>query len=202
MSEDPLNSLTPKQAWEMLNEDARAILIDIRSSMEYLFVGHPKGAVHVAWIDEPDWVVNPHFVTEVRQLILGGVVEDDAQGSAPIILICRSGKRSKEAGHKLLEAGITVRYFPYARGGERGPGYRHLRSVRCAQNRNQAMTDAKNQKFDSLPSGDCEAASTVDRGYLAGNKIGISGTPALIKSNGEKIEGYRPYQELIPQLLR
>lgn len=107
---DELQGLTPKQAWKLINEDARALLVDIRSSMEYLFVGHPKGAVHVPWIDEPDWVVNPHFVTEVRKLILGGVVEDDAQGSVPIILICRSGKRSKEAGHKLLEAGITNVY--------------------------------------------------------------------------------------------
>lgn len=41
----------------------------------------------------------------------------------------------------------------------------------------------------------------VDRGYLAGKKIGISGTPTLVKPDGEKIEGYRPYQELIPQLL-
>lgn len=102
---------------------------------------------------------------------------------------------------KLQEAGITVRYFPFPRGGSRGPGYQHLKSVWCAEDRNQAMTDAKNQEFDDLPAGDCSAAETVDRGYLAGQKIGISGTPALIKSNGEKIEGYRPYQELIPQIL-
>ncbi|MBT8433943.1 MAG: thioredoxin fold domain-containing protein [Gammaproteobacteria bacterium] len=103
---------------------------------------------------------------------------------------------------ELQEAGITVRYFPYARGGSRGPGYQHLRSVWCAEDRNQALTDAKNQRFDDLPPGDCAAAAMVDRGYLVGNKIGISGTPALFKSNGEKIEGYRPYQELIPQVLQ
>jgi thiol:disulfide interchange protein DsbC len=103
---------------------------------------------------------------------------------------------------KLQKAGITVRYFPYARGGSRGPGYQHLRSVWCSEDRVQAMTDAKNQNFDGLPPGDCAAAAVVDRGYLAGNEIGISGTPALLKSNGEKIEGYRPYQELIPQLLQ
>ena len=107
---DKLHSLTPQEAWQLINDDPRVLLVDIRSSMEYLFVGHPKGAVHVPWIDEPDWVVNPHFVTDVRKLILGGVVEDDAQGSAPIILICRSGKRSKEAGHELLKAGITNVY--------------------------------------------------------------------------------------------
>jgi thiol:disulfide interchange protein DsbC len=103
---------------------------------------------------------------------------------------------------QLQEAGITVRYFPYARGGSRGPGYQHLRSVWCAEDRRQAMTDAKNKLFDDLPPGDCAAAEMVDRGYLVGNRIGISGTPALFKSNGEKIEGYRPYQELIPQILQ
>jgi rhodanese-related sulfurtransferase len=100
-----LKSLHPKAAWQMCRDNPRTLLIDIRSSMEYLFVGHPEGAVHVPWIDEPDWVVNPHFVTDVRKLMLGGVV-DGSTGSAPVILICRSGKRSKEAGQVLVDAGI------------------------------------------------------------------------------------------------
>lgn len=103
---------------------------------------------------------------------------------------------------KLQAAGITVRYIPYPRGGRNGPGYRHLQSVWCAEDRKQAMTDAKNRIYDNLPAGNCAAAALVDRGYIAGNDIGISGTPALIKSNGEKIEGYSTYQELIPQVLR
>ena len=106
MTTKGLTNLTPEQAWNMMNDDTRAIMVDIRSSMEYLFVGHPKGAIHIAWIDEPDWTINPDFVTEVRKLILGGVIEDEDSGSVPIILICRSGKRSKDAGHLLLEAGI------------------------------------------------------------------------------------------------
>jgi len=98
--------LSPKQAWQILKDDSRAVLVDIRSSMEFLFVGHPKGAVHVAWIDEPDWDVNPEFVTEIRKLMLGGVVCHEDEGCAPVILICRSGKRSLEAGRALLEAGM------------------------------------------------------------------------------------------------
>lgn len=99
-------SLTPKEAWDLLQHDPRAVLIDIRSTMEYLFVGHPLGAVHIPWIDEPDWTVNPHFVIKVRELLLGGVIGGDGSGGAPIILICRSGKRSKEAGKALMEAGV------------------------------------------------------------------------------------------------
>lgn len=102
-----LGSLTPKQAFELLQDDPRAVLVDIRSTMEYLFVGHPAGAVHIPWIDEPDWTVNPHFVTDVRKLMLGGVVCEPDDGCAPVVLICRSGKRSKEAGKALLDAGLS-----------------------------------------------------------------------------------------------
>lgn len=105
-----LHDISPKDAHDMLNRDPRAILVDIRSSMEYLFVGHPVGAVHVPWIDEPDWEVNPHFVAEVRKLMLGGAVCATEEGCAPIILICRSGKRSQEAGKLLISDGLTNIY--------------------------------------------------------------------------------------------
>ena len=99
--------ISAKQAYDMLEANPKGLLVDIRSSMEFLFVGHPVGAVHIPWIDEPDWDINPNFVAEVRKLLLGGVACDEDEGCVPVILICRSGKRSKQAGHKLLEAGLT-----------------------------------------------------------------------------------------------
>jgi len=104
LKESELNHLTPAETCEILENDSRALLVDIRSNMEYLFVGHPKGSVHVPWIDEPDWTINPHFVRDIRQLLLGGVSEGEV-GPA-IILICRSGKRSIDAGQLLLEQGL------------------------------------------------------------------------------------------------
>lgn len=103
-------NVSPKQAYEMLQKNPRSLLIDIRSSMEFLFVGHPVGAVHIPWIDEPDWDINPHFVAEVRKLLLGGAVCDEGENCPAIILICRSGKRSKQAGETLLEAGLANVY--------------------------------------------------------------------------------------------
>ncbi|WP_457666363.1 rhodanese-like domain-containing protein [Thiolapillus sp.] len=102
--------LSAKAAYKLILENPRALLIDVRSSMEFLFVGHPVGAVHIPWIDEPDWDINPNFVTDIRQLLLGGVVCDEEHSCAPVILICRSGKRSLEAGKRLLEAGMTDIY--------------------------------------------------------------------------------------------
>lgn len=115
---------------------------------------------------------------------------------------CPFCQKLHEEIDKLQAAGIRVRYLPYPRGGTTGPGYQTLKSVWCAGDREQAMTDAKNNRFDDLPPGDCAQAAVIDRGYVAGNQVGISGTPALFTSQGEKIEGYRPYQELIPFLLR
>lgn len=110
MSNRELKNISPQEAWKLMNDDPRALLVDIRSSMEYLFVGHPKGAVHVAWIDEPEWKVNPEFTIEIRKLILGGVVHSGEISSAPVMLICRSGKRSVEAGNQLIADGMTNVY--------------------------------------------------------------------------------------------
>ena len=105
-----VKGLSPKEAAKLLHGDPRALLIDVRSSMEFLFVGHPEGAVHVAWIDEPDWKVNENFTTDIRKLLLGGVIRGNEIHSAPIVLICRSGIRSLEAGQKLIDDGMTSVY--------------------------------------------------------------------------------------------
>ena len=49
------------------------------------------------------------YEDEIRQLVLGGVCGDEASHPA-IILICRSGKRSLEAGQLLLENGFDHVY--------------------------------------------------------------------------------------------
>jgi len=100
-------TLIPREAWQLLQDDPRSVLVDIRSTMEFLFVGHPSSALHVAWIDEPEWTVNPHFVTDVRKVMLGGATAHGDITGAPVILICRSGKRSIDAGSALLEAGFS-----------------------------------------------------------------------------------------------
>jgi len=110
MSESKIGGLSPLQAKQFLDEQPRAVLIDIRSNMEYLFVGHPAGAVHIPWIDEPDWTINPDFVTQVRMLLLGGVADHEGNEQAAIVLICRSGKRSLEAGKVLIDAGFSEVY--------------------------------------------------------------------------------------------
>jgi rhodanese-related sulfurtransferase len=78
--------------------------------MEYFFVGHPVGAHHVAWNDGPDWEINPHFVGQVKKV---------ASMNRPIVLICRSGHRSLDAGVALEKAGFGDVYN--VRDGFEGP---------------------------------------------------------------------------------
>ena len=99
-----MDHLDPGQAQEFLRKNADALFIDCRSEMEYLFVGHPVGALHVAWNDGPDWDVNPHFVGQVKKLA------GTNHATRAIVLICRSGNRSQEAGETLERHGLASVY--------------------------------------------------------------------------------------------
>jgi rhodanese-related sulfurtransferase len=99
-----MKHLAPREAFEFLHKTPQALLVDCRSEMEYLFVGHPAGALHVSWNDGPDWEVNPHFVGQVKK------VAGTNHAHRPIVLICRSGNRSIEAGEALERCGFTDVY--------------------------------------------------------------------------------------------
>jgi rhodanese-related sulfurtransferase len=96
-----MQHLTPLQTHEFLQSRPEAVFIDVRSELEYLFVGHPIGAILIPWYNTPDWDLNPHFVAEVKMA---------ASLNRPVVLICRSGNRSVEAGLKLEAAGLGEVY--------------------------------------------------------------------------------------------
>ena len=94
-----MKHMTPRETVRFLEENPEAVFIDCRSEMEYYFVGHPVGAHHVAWNDGPDWDINPHFVGQVKKV---------ASMNRPVVLICRSGHRSIDAGMALEKAGFAA----------------------------------------------------------------------------------------------
>jgi rhodanese-related sulfurtransferase len=96
-----MQHLTPKEAFEFLKQSPDAVFVDCRSEMEYLFVGHPQGAILVPWNDGPNWDINPEFVSHVKKA---------TSINRPVVLICRSGNRSLDAGRALEEAGFTKIY--------------------------------------------------------------------------------------------
>jgi rhodanese-related sulfurtransferase len=96
-----MQHLTPKEAFEFLKQNPNAVFVDCRSEMEYLFVGHPQGAILVPWNDGPNWDINPDFVAHVKKA---------TSINRPVVLICRSGNRSLDAGRALEESGFSKIY--------------------------------------------------------------------------------------------
>ena len=59
--------VSPKQAREMLDSDPNSVLLDVRSKVEFDYVGHPIGAVNVPWQEPPGWKETPEFAGLVRK---------------------------------------------------------------------------------------------------------------------------------------
>ena len=99
---------------------------------------------------------------------------------------CRRLHQQMADYHKL---GIGVRYVAFPRTGPGTDTWNTMQSIWCAQERSEAMTRAKAGGF--TPEKSCDSVS-VERHYELGRQIGLSGTPALLTSNGQLIPGYVP----------
>jgi thiol:disulfide interchange protein DsbC len=86
----------------------------------------------------------------------------------------------------VLALGIRVRYVAYPRGGEASTALPKMISVWCSDDRKRSLTQAKHGQ--DLPTKTCD--NHVLEHYNLGNKIGISGTPAIVLANGRVIPGY------------
>ncbi|CAC9460130.1 rhodanese-like domain-containing protein [bacterium endosymbiont of Bathymodiolus sp. 5 South] len=90
----------PKNALERLKANKDAVLIDVRCEAENKFVGRPVDCIFVPWLDDPDWEANEdEFIAAIGRF--------NCQKDTEIILICRSGYRSGDAGKCLLKFGFT-----------------------------------------------------------------------------------------------
>jgi len=96
------------KAWDQLQSDPKAQLIDVRTMAEWNFVGVPDLAaagrrVHcVEWQTFPSGTPNSGFVEQAKQaLAAAGTATSD-----PVLLICRSGARSRAAAIALTDAGF------------------------------------------------------------------------------------------------
>ena len=96
-----MKHLTPVETQAYLSARPEALFLDVRMELEYLYVGHPPGVVHVAWYEYPEMQPDVEgFVAQVRREA-GGALDK------PLVLLCRSGTRTVAAGHALEAAGFT-----------------------------------------------------------------------------------------------
>lgn len=94
------------------------------------------------------------------------------------------------------DAGISIRYMLFPRGGLASHSYEKAVSVWCAGDQRAALTAAKlGTEPDPLQ---CE--NPVKSHYEIGNLLGVTGTPALLTTDGQLIPGYVPPADLRKRL--
>lgn len=105
---DYAGDIDAAEAWEQLQNDPKAQLIDVRTVAEWNFVGLPdlsslSRRTHcVEWQSFPTGAQNPGFVNEAVQALSAA----GADKSSPVLLLCRSGARSRAAAMALTAAGF------------------------------------------------------------------------------------------------
>lgn len=99
---------------------------------------------------------------------------------------------------ELNENEITVRYLAYPRSGVGSSTYQKMINVWCAEDRPQALTDAKNGR--PAKASDCK--NPVAHQHALGREMGVRGTPAIFLESGRAVPGYMPPDELLRVLGR
>ena len=85
-----------KTCWEKLRQEASAQLVDVRTSVEWIFVGVPvlaplkKEVIFSEWQRFPDMQLNEGFCDQVAAQL----ERKKANFDSSIFMICRSGVRS------------------------------------------------------------------------------------------------------------
>jgi len=94
------------------------------------------------------------------------------------------------------ERGIKVRYTAFPRAGLSSPTYDTMVSVWCADDPQQAMTDAKAGRDVSPRQCENPVAAHFDLGRL----VGVRGTPTIVLEDGRVVPGYVPAGRLAAML--
>ncbi len=95
------------ETWKRLEGDPKGVLVDVRTSAEWAFVGIPdlskagREVLLMEWQTFPDSRVAPDFAERMDAALAANGVEK----STEIFFICRSGGRSRMAAEVMAAAG-------------------------------------------------------------------------------------------------
>jgi len=100
--------IAPKEAWQLMESEPHAVLVDVRTEPEWAFVGVPdlsalgRRPLMLSWQLFPSMQRNPDFETALAAEGLGR--------SQAMLFLCRSGSRSAAAAAAMTQAGFTRCY--------------------------------------------------------------------------------------------
>jgi rhodanese-related sulfurtransferase len=105
-----VSQTNPKDAFAILQNDDKAVLIDVRTKPELDFVGCVDTAkfaaksVFLQWKIYPDMAMNHNFVDELDNIVKS-TFSDDNPEEIKLLFLCRSGARSLEASMFMSDLG-------------------------------------------------------------------------------------------------
>lgn len=100
--------VTAQEAWNMLEKDQNAILVDVRTDEEWKQVGVPdlsrlqKKPLLLSWRLLPVMQVNASFMSTLTKAV--------ADKATTLLFLCRSGARSAEAAKVMTQQGYVNCY--------------------------------------------------------------------------------------------
>jgi rhodanese-related sulfurtransferase len=99
-------AVSPNEAFELLQLDPNARLVDVRTRAELDWVGRPLVGdgqyVHIEWTRYPGGVPNAEFLDQLKQAL--------PSPDTPVLFLCRSAARSKLAAVAAAQAGFEKAY--------------------------------------------------------------------------------------------
>jgi len=108
MSTQYKGDITPEEAWNLLSENKKAVLVDVRTLAEWKCVGVTnlsniaKDNIFIEWVSFPDRIPNENFNSELTSAV--------SDKETPIYFLCRTGVRSIAAAIAATNLGYENSY--------------------------------------------------------------------------------------------
>ena len=107
---------------------------------------------------------------------------------------CPYCRKLHEEVPALNKMGVQVNYLAFPRGGPGSPAHQKMQTIWCG-------TEAqRRERMDEIKSGERLDNESCDNPvldqYMLGQKLGVTGTPALITDDGTLLPGYMPAARL------
>lgn len=94
-------ALTPREAFELLQQNPEVVLVDVRTQAELELVGRVPNAVNIEWATYPGMVKNQDFAKQLA---------DNVDKNLTVIFMCRTGGRSHNAAVVAEQLGFDKAY--------------------------------------------------------------------------------------------
>ena len=94
-------ALTPHEAFQILQANPEALLVDVRTQAELELVGRIPNAFNIEWATYPGMVKNQDFAKQLA---------DNVDKNLMVIFMCRTGGRSHNAAVVAEELGFDKAY--------------------------------------------------------------------------------------------